>query len=77
MKASQARDDHFATLVDDARLSGVQRQVLRHLVKLQKAALRLRVMALPLAHKAGHVVRAGDALENGHARGRQRRGSHF
>jgi hypothetical protein len=63
VKSSQARDDHWAMLIYDARLSRAQRQTLRRLIKLQKAALRLRVMALPLAHKAGYVVRAADAGE--------------
>jgi hypothetical protein len=58
VKSSQARDDHLAMLIYDARLSGAQRQTLRQLIKLQKAALRLRVMALPQAHKAGYLVRA-------------------
>jgi hypothetical protein len=58
MKSSQARDDELAMLINDARLSGAQRQMLRQLIKLQKAALRMRVMALPQAHKAGYLVRA-------------------
>jgi hypothetical protein len=73
--SSQARDDHLATLLYDERLNGTQRQALRQLMKLQKAALRLRVMALPLAHKAGYLVRAADARERQQAgKGRLRPG---
>jgi len=61
MKSSQARGDRLAALIYDDRLSGAQRQTLRRLIKLQKAALRMRVTALGLAHKAGYLVRAADA----------------
>jgi len=61
VRSSQVRSDRLAELLQDGRSSGAQRQMLRKLITLQKAALRLRVAALGHAYKAGHVVRAAEA----------------
>lgn len=46
LKRSQARLARLVQLAGDGRLSGAQQRALNHMVHSQRAALRLRVMAL-------------------------------
>jgi hypothetical protein len=52
IKRSQGRLARLKQLASDGRLSAAQRRAVNHMVRSQRAALRLRVMALGYAASA-------------------------
>jgi hypothetical protein len=55
MKSSQRRLARLEHVAADQRLSAAQRRAINHMIYSQRAALRLRVMAL--GYKATHQAR--------------------